>query len=95
MKVHANLQKMWEKLSSGKIIYTVDNQNKIKKHINPSKKKIQGFEKDDRIKLILTSAMSYDSYERLVKKAKGKSFTELLDEHQKYWKDKDGKFRFI
>merc|ERR1711988_1090234 len=38
---------------------------------------------------ILTSGMSYDYFERLVKKAKGKSFTQLLSDYKRYWKDTD------
>ena len=95
MKVHSNLKNMWVKISTGEIMYTVDNRNKIKRHYKPTKKEIQNMEGDSNVKYILTSGMSYDYFERLVKKAKGKSFTQLLSDYKRYWKDTDGKYRYI
>ena len=95
MKVHPNLKNMWVKLSTGEIMYSVDKRNIIKKHHKPTKRKIKQMEEDNNVKYILTSGMSYDYFERLVKKAKGKSFTQLLSDYKRYWKDKDGKYRYL
>ena len=95
MKVHSNLQNMWVKISSGEMIYTVDKKNIIKRHHKPTKREIEKMEEDGNVKYILSSAMSNDSFERLVKKAKGKSFTQLLSDYKKYWKDTDGKYRYL
>ena len=86
---------MWLKISTGDMMYTVDKKNIIKRHHKPTKREIKKMEEDSNVKYILTSGMSYDYFERLAKKAKGKSFTQLLSDYNKYWRDTDGKYRYL
>ena len=46
------------------------------------------------LKYILSTALSYESYEKLARKSREKSFTELLQNYQKYWNYDDGKWRY-
>ncbi len=52
---------------------------------NAVSKAIDQAQDDPRVRAILSSAMSYDVFERLEKKAKGKTVNEVLDNWRKYW----------
>ena len=51
MKVHSNLKNMWVKLSTGELMYTVDNMNRIKRHNKPTKKEIKQMEEDKNVRM--------------------------------------------
>ncbi len=72
---------MWNELSSGKLIYTVDKHNKIKKHSNFDRKQtksmINKLEKDENVQYLLTTGLSYKHFENLARKSRGKSFTDI------------------
>ena len=51
-------------------------------------KAIDESQEDPLVRAVLTSASSYDCFERLEKKARGKSVQQVLDNWKKYWTDK-------
>lgn len=52
---------------------------------NATSKAIDSAQEDPRVRAILSSARSYDVFERLQRKARGKSVQEVLDHWPKYW----------
>ena len=84
-----NLEKFWEKLALGKQVIIILKNGETKKVSMPKTleaihNKYKVFENDDNIKVIITSAMSSDTYESLYKKAKNKSPDEVIKNYKKY-----------
>lgn len=83
------LEKFWEKLALGKQVIIIYNNGETKKVSMPKtleaiQNKYKVLENDDNIKVIITSAMSSDTYESLYKKAKNKSPDEVIKDYKKY-----------
>ena len=83
------LEKFWEKLALGKQVIIIYNNGETKKISMPKtldgiQNKYKILENDDNIKVIITSAMSSDTYESLYKKAKNKSPDEVIKNYKKY-----------
>ena len=57
---------------------------------NATYKTIDEARKDPLVRAILTSARSYDVFETLQKKARGKSVEYVLDNWKKYWTEEVG-----
>jgi len=83
------LEKFWHKLASGNtviLIYNNDNKEmySMPKTKNAASKKYRELLNDNNIKVIITSAMSSDTYESLYKRVKNKSPNEIIQNYKKY-----------
>lgn len=83
------LEKFWRKLASGEQVILVYTNDKIANFIMPKKNhsksnKYKELENDTKIKAIITSAQSSDSYESLYKRTKNKTPKEILKNYKKY-----------
>jgi hypothetical protein len=86
-----SLENAWKKLSSGKmviIIYTNGKHKFVKLPLTQKKiyEKYNEFDNDPLIKAVLTSAMSWDFYEKLEKKAKNKSIGQIIKNYKRFFK---------
>lgn len=83
------LEKFWEKLALGKQVIIILKNGETKKVSMPKtleaiQNKYKVLENDDNIKVIITSAMSSDTYESLYKKVKNKSPDQIIKNYKKY-----------
>ena len=85
-KTHRGLKSFWQKLANGKMIVLVLKNGRTKKVTKNIKKIWKACEDDKNVKAVLTSSMSWDAFERLEKRAKGASATEVLKKYPKYFK---------
>ena len=86
IKTHRGLEPFWQKLASGKMIILVLKDGRTKKVTKNIKKVWKACEKDANVKAVLTSAMSWDAFERLEKRAKGATATDVIKNYPKYFK---------
>jgi hypothetical protein len=103
--MRSSLQNLWAALAEGEatiLVYKDGNRKTItslktpQARRNATSKAIDDAQEDPRVRAILSSCRSYDCFERLEKKAKGKSVEQVLDHWQKYWSLKvDRKMRSI
>lgn len=74
----------WRSLAEGKYIIVIPKKGKYYKLMNATSNTFKELESNPEIKAVLTSAMSYELYERLSKQAKKNSHT--VDDIIKYYK---------
>lgn len=106
VSVRNGLEKLWGTLAEGGaviLVYKDGTRKMIESSLrtplgrrNATFKVIDDAQEDSQVRAILSAARSYDGFERLERKAKGKSVEEVLDNWQKYWTSKiDSKLRSL
>jgi hypothetical protein len=98
VSIPKSLKNLWSALAKGEAVIIVYKDGKRKMitsslktpqgRRNATSKIIDDAQKDPQVQAILSSARSYDAFEQLEKKAKGKGVTEVLKNWRRYWTEK-------
>ena len=87
-KTHKNLASFWHELATGNMIALVMADGTIKRIRKNINKVWKESEENDDVEAVITSAMSWDTFERLEERSNGLSPTKLLQNYKKYFNKK-------